>query len=164
MKDLAPGRSTDSAVQTLHVREVAANLLLSRSLQMSDAAGGMVVFQDADGRWNKDSFALPGRPNRIEELAPILEALLEWTLYSERPVAIANLAPSRWSQHLLHGATPPEGALAATPMAQRGAIWGAVAVYWAAPVDDAITLLGELAELATEPLSSLGSGRPEGIR
>ena len=164
MEDLAPARSTDSAVQTLHVREVAANLLLSRSLQMSDAAGGMVVFQDAEGRWNKDSFALPGRPNRLEELTPILEALLEWTLYSEKPVAIANLSGSRWSQHLLHGATPPPGAVAATPMAQRGTIWGAVAVYWAMPVEDAITLLGELAELATEPLSSLGSGRPEGIR
>ena len=163
MEGLAPPRASETGVQTLHVREVAANLLLSRSLQMSDAAGGMVVFQDADGRWNKDSFALPGRPNRIEELAPVLEALLEWTLYSEKPVAIANLARSRWSQHLLNGARP-EGALAATPMAQRGAIWGAVAVYWAAPVDDAITLLGELAELATEPLSSLGAGRPEGVR
>ena len=163
MEDVAPGRSSEGAVQTLHVREVAANLLLSRSLQMSDAAGGMVVFQDADGRWNKDSFALPGRPNRIQELAPLLEALLEWTLYSEKPVAIANLENSRWSQHLLHEATPPEGAVAATPLAQRGLIWGAVAVYWAAPVKDAISLLGELAELATEPLSSLGPGRPEGI-
>ncbi|HET9848146.1 MAG TPA: GAF domain-containing protein [Candidatus Dormibacteraeota bacterium] len=161
MDSVAP--SSDVAVQTLHVREVAANLLLSRSLQMSDAAGGMVVFQDAGGRWNKDSFALPGRPNRIQELAPLLEALLEWTLYSEKPVAIANLGISRWSQHLLHGTTPPEGAVAATPLAQRGSIWGAVAVYWSAPVQDAIRLLGELAELATEPLSSLGPGRPEGV-
>lgn len=142
---------------------MAANLLLSRSLQMSQAAGGMVVFQDAEGRWNRDSFALPGRPNRLEVLAPILEALLEWTLYGEKPVAITNLAHSRWSQHLLHGATPPDGAVAATPMAQRGAIWGAVAVYWTEPVGDALALLGKLAEVATEPLSSLGSGRPEGI-
>ena len=150
-------------VQTLHVREMAANLLLSRSLRMSEAAGGMVVFQDAEGRWNKDSFALPGRPNRLEELTPILEALLEWTLYSEKPVAIPDLGRSRWSQHLLHGAAPPDGAVAATPMAQRGAIWGAVAIYWTAPVADALTLLGQLAELATEPLSSLGSARHEGV-
>lgn len=163
MESVAAGGPGQAPVQTLHVREMAANLLLSRSLRMSEAAGGMVVFLDAEGRWNHDSFALPGRPNRLEELAPILEALLEWTLYSEKPVAIANLAGSRWSQHLLHGATPPEGAVAATPMAQRGAIWGAVAIYWIAPVEDPLALLGQLAELATEPLSSLGSGRHEGV-
>jgi hypothetical protein len=48
-------------------------------------------------------------------------------------------------------------------MAQRGAIWGAVAVYRAEPVVASIDLLGPLAELATEPLSSLSAGRPEGI-
>jgi hypothetical protein len=48
-------------------------------------------------------------------------------------------------------------------MAQRGAIWGAVAVYRAEPVMAGIDLLGQLAELATEPLSSLGSARPEGV-
>jgi hypothetical protein len=48
-------------------------------------------------------------------------------------------------------------------MAQRGAIWGAVAVYRAEPVTAGIDLLGQLAELATEPLSSLGSARPEGV-
>lgn len=158
-----PLRSADAPVQTTHVREMAANLLLGRALQMLDAAGGLVVFQDADGRWSKDSFALPGRPDRVEFLAPLLEALLEWTLYTEKPVAIGDLTRSRWSQHLLHGAQPPAGAVAATPMAQRGAIWGAIAVYRATPVEDAMALLGQLAELATEPLSSLGSGRPEGI-
>jgi len=158
-----PSRSAETAVQTLHVREMAANLLLGRALQVLDAAGGMVVFQDAEGRWNKDLFALPGRPDRLEVLAPVLEALLEWTLYTEKPVGIADLSKSRWSQHLLHGADPPAGAVAATPMAQRGAIWGAIAVYRASPVEDAMMLLGQLAELATEPLSSLGSGRPEGV-
>jgi hypothetical protein len=48
-------------------------------------------------------------------------------------------------------------------MAQRGAIWGAVAVYRPEPVGASMDLLGQLAELATEPLSSLGSGRPEGV-
>jgi hypothetical protein len=48
-------------------------------------------------------------------------------------------------------------------MAQRGAIWGAVAIYRAEPVEAAMDLLSQLAELATEPLSSLGSARPEGI-
>ena len=130
---------------------------------MLEAAGGMVVFWDAEGRWNKDSFVLPGRPDRLEELAPVLEALLEWTLYTEKPVVIHDLGHSRWSRHLLHGAEPPAGAVAATPIAQRGAIWGAVAVYRAEPVDTAMDLLAQLAELATEPLSSLGSTRPEGI-
>jgi GAF domain-containing protein len=156
-------RESDAVVQTTHVREMAANLLLGRALQTLDAAGGMVVFWDAEGRWNTDSFALPGRPDRLEELAPVLEALLEWTLYTEKPVLIDDLERSRWSKHLLHGADPPAGAVAATPMAQRGAIWGAVAVYRADPVGAAIDLLGQLAELATEPLSSLGAGRPEGV-
>ena len=162
-RPLAPAREPDPTAQTSHVREMAAILLLGRALQMLEAAGGMVVFWDAEGRWNKDSFALPGRPDHLEELAPVLEALLEWTLYTEKPVVIHDLGHSRWSRHLLHGAEPPVGAVAATPMAQRGAIWGAVAVYRPEPVDAAMDLLGQLAELATEPLSSLGSGRPEGI-
>lgn len=156
-------RSVETPVQTSHVREMAANLLLGRALQTLDAAGGMVVFQDAEGRWNRDSFALPGRPDRLDSLGPILEALLEWTLYTEKPVAIADLVRSRWSQHLLHGSQPPDGAVAATPLAQRGAIWGAIAVYRAAAVEDAMALLAQLAELATEPLSSLGASRPEGV-
>ncbi len=165
MMDRVPAQvvESDAVVQTTHVREMAANLLLGRALQMLDAAGGMVVFWEADGRWSKDSFALPGRPDRLEELAPVLEALLEWTIYTEKPVVIDDLRRSRWSKHLLHGADPPAGAVAATPMAQHGVIWGAVAVYRAEPVGAAIDLLGQLAELATEPLSSLGSGRPEGI-
>jgi GAF domain-containing protein len=160
---LAQAREAEPAVQTTHVREMAANLLLGRALQMLEAAGGLVVFWDAEGRWNRDSFALPGRPDRLEELAPVLEALLEWTLYTEKPVVIHDLRESRWSRHLLHGADPPAGAVAATPLAQRGAIWGAVAVYRGEPVAAGMDLLGQLAELATEPLSSLGSGRPEGI-
>src|SRR5207248_8192303 len=86
---------------------MAANLLLGRALHALDAAGGMVVFWDADGRWNKDSRTLPGRPDRLEQLAPVLEALLEWTLYTEKPVAIHDLRRSRWSRHLLHGDDPP---------------------------------------------------------
>jgi len=159
----APAREPDSVAQTSHVREMAANLLLGRALQVLDAAGGMVVFWDVDGRWNKDSFALRGRPDRLEELAPVLEALLEWTLYTEKPVVIDDLPRSRWSRYLLHGADPPAGAVAATPMAQHGAIWGAVAVYRGESVVAPMDLLGQLAELATEPLSSLGSGRPEGV-
>jgi hypothetical protein len=160
---LAQAREAEPAVQTTHVREMAANLLLGRALQMLEAAGGLVVFWDAEGRWNRDSFALPGRPDRLEELAPVLEALLEWTLYTEKPVVIHDLRESRWSRHLLHGADPPAGAVAATPLAQRGAIWGAVAVYRGEPVAPGMDLLGQLAELATEPLSSLGSARPEGV-
>jgi hypothetical protein len=156
-------REPGPVVQTSHVREMAANLLLGRALQALDGAGGMVVFWDTEGRWQKDSFALPGRPDRLEELAPVLEALLEWTLYTETPVAIDDLRRSRWSRHLLNGADPKDGAVVATPMAQRGAIWGAVAVYRADPVVASRDLLGQLAELATEPLSSLGSSRPEGI-
>jgi GAF domain-containing protein len=99
----------------------------------------------------------------VPELAPVLEAVLEWTLYSERPVVISDLCRSRWSQYLLHGTDPPAGAIAATPMAQRGAIWGAIAVYRPQPVHDGLPLLGQLAELATEPLSTLGAARPEGV-
>ena len=62
--------------QTTHVREMAANLLLGRALQALDAAGGLVVFWDAEGRWQKDAFTLAGRPDRLEELAPVLEAIL----------------------------------------------------------------------------------------
>jgi GAF domain-containing protein len=142
---------------------MAANLLLGRALQVLDAAGGMVVFWDSDGRWNRDSFVLPRRPDRLEDLAPVLEALLEWTLYTEQPVVIADFRRSRWSRHLLHGADPPSGSVAAAPMAQRGAIWGAVAVYRLEPVVDSVELRRQLAELATEPLSALGSGRPEGV-
>ena len=149
--------------QTRHVREMAANLLLGRALQVLDAAGGMVVFQDAEGRWQQDSFALPGRPDRLQVLAPVLEALLEWTLYSERPVAIGDLPSSRWAEHLLGGVSPPTGAVVCTPLAQRGAIWGAIAVYRGEPVADVLPFLGQLAELATEPLSSLAAGRHEGV-
>lgn len=156
-------RPTEVATPTSHVREMAANLLLGRALQVLDAAGGMVVFRDVDGRWNQDRFTLPGRPDRLDVLTPVLEAVLEWTLDTEKPAVIEDLSRSRWSRHLLHGADPPVGAVAATPLAQRGAIWGGVAVYFDAPVVDAIELLGQLTELATEPLSSLGSGRPEGI-
>src|SRR5256885_8856168 len=102
-RPFAPARESDPIVQTSHVREMAANLLLGRALHALDAAGGMVVFWDADGRWNKDSFTLPGRPDRLEQLAPGLEALLEWTLYTEKPGAIHDLRPSRWSRHLLPG-------------------------------------------------------------
>jgi GAF domain-containing protein len=163
--DRLPGqaRQPDAVAVTTHVREMAANLLLGRALQVLDAAGGMVVFWDADGRWNRDSFALRGRPDRLEELAPVLEALLEWTLYTEKPVLIDDLTHSRWSRYLLRGADPPAGSVAATPMAQRGAIWGAVAVYRGESVAAPMDLLGQLAELATEPLSSLGSARPEGV-
>ena len=161
-RQLGQARPPETAVQTSHVREMAANLLLGRALQVLDAAGGMVAYWDAEGRWNKDSFSLPGRPDPLDQLAPVLEALLEWTLYTEKPVAIHDLRQSRWSRHLLHGDDPPGGAVAATPMAQRGAIWGAVAVYRAEAVIDEITLLGQLAELATEPLSSLAAGR-EGV-
>jgi GAF domain-containing protein len=93
----------------------------------------------------------------------VLEALLEWTLYTELPVVVDDLLGSRWSRYLLHDRTPPSGSIAATPLAQRGVIWGAVAVYRPAATAEARELLRQLAELATEPLSSLGVGRPEGI-
>ena len=147
----------------MHVREMAANLLLGRALQLLEATGGMVVFEDAEGRWQTDHFTLRGQPAQLEPVRPVLEAILEWTLYGEKPVAIADLRRSRWSQHLLGASEPPAGAIVATPMAQRGAIWGAIAVYRAGPVDGVMPLLGQLAELATEPLSSLGAARPEGV-
>ena len=150
-------------LQTTHVREMAANLLLGRALQLLDAAGGMVVFQDAEGRWQTDRFALKRPQEELDGLRPLFEAILEWTIYTERPVAVADLRASRWSQHLLAGRDLPDGAIAATPLAQRGAIWGAIVVYRNQPVDDALPMLGQLAELATEPLSSLGAGRPEGV-
>jgi hypothetical protein len=150
-------------LETKHVREMAANLLLGRALQLLDATGGMVVFQDAEGRWQTDRFTLRGQPERLDSLRPVLEAILEWTLYTEKPVAIADLRGSRWSKYLLGLSEPPAGAIAATPLAQRGAIWGAIAVYRSGPVDGIMPLLGQLAELATEPLSSLGAARPEGI-
>jgi GAF domain-containing protein len=152
-----------SVIQTTHVREMAANLLLGRAMQVLDGACGMVTFRGAEGSWNRDSFTLPGRPDRLEELAPVLEALLEWTLYSELPVVVDDLPRSRWSRYLLSDRTPPAGSMAATPLAQHGAIWGAVAVYRPAPASDGRQLLQQLADLATEPLSSLGAGRPEGI-
>jgi hypothetical protein len=42
-------------------------------------------------------------------------------------------------------------------------IWGAIAVYRVEAVSDSIEVMRRLAEVATEPLSALGSGRPEGI-
>lgn len=153
----------EAPVQTSHVREMAANLLLGRALQMLDGACGMVVYWDVEGRWNADHFALPGKPDRLMELRPVLEALLEWTLYTEKPVIVENLSNSPWSRHLLHDAPPPAGSAAATPLAQRGAIWGAVAIYRQQPAGDQMELLRQLAEVATEPLSTLESSRPEGI-
>jgi GAF domain-containing protein len=152
-----------SAVHTSHAREMAANLLLGRAMHLLEGACGTVVFWDAEGRWNRDSFALPGRPNMVAELTPVLEALIEWTLYSELPVVVDDLARSRWSRYLLSDKTPPSGSIAATPLAQRGTIWGALAVYRSSPISDGRQLLQQLADLATEPLSSLGTGRPEGI-
>lgn len=150
-------------VQTTHVRETAANLLLGRALQALDGAGGVVLFRDVEGRWNRDTFTLPGRPNRLAEVGPILDALVEWTLHTERPVVIEDLARSSWSRHLLHGAEPPHGSAAATPLAQHGAIWGALGVYRAKATANRMEVLRTLAEVATEPLSALGAGRPEGV-
>ena len=150
-------------LQTSHVREMAANLLLGRALQLLEAAGGMVVFQDADGRWQSDHFALQGPFEELDGMRPLFEAVLEWTLYTEKPLAVADLRHSRWSQHLVPDRELPGGAIASTPLAQRGAIWGAIVVFRDRAVEDALPLLGQLAELATEPLSSLGAGRPEGV-
>jgi len=88
--------------------------------------------------------------------ASILAARAGKDVYTEKPVVIDDLRRSRWSRYLLHGADPPDGSAAATPMAQHGAIWGAVAVYRGESVAAPMDLLGQLAELATEPLSSLG--------
>ena len=142
---------------------MAANLLLSRALHALDAAGGVVRFKDVDGRWNRDQLVLPQRPDRLAELAPLLDALVEWALHSEQPAVIGDLARSRWSRHLLHGTNPATGSAAAVPLAQRGAIWGALAVYLPLETQDSMELRRKLADLATEPLSSLGSGRHEGI-
>ena len=95
----AQAREPDSVAQTTHVREMAANLLLGRALQMLDAAGGLVVFWDADGRWNKDSFALPGRPDRLEELAP---DLAERDVYLCGPPAMTEVT----QQRLRHAGVP----------------------------------------------------------
>ncbi len=149
--------------QTTHVREMAANLLLGRAMHALDGACGLVTFLDTEGRWNRDSFALPGRPDRLAELGPVLQALVEWTLYCEVPVVVSDLSLSRWSRYLLRDLTPPTGSIVATPLAQRGTIWGAAAIYRPASAADARELLRQLAELATEPLSSLGAARPEGI-
>src|SRR5438105_14375838 len=119
---------------------MAANVLLGRALHVLDAAGGMVVFWDADGRWNRDSFTLPGRPDRIEALAPVLEALLEWALYTEKRVARDDLGRSRCSRQLLHGAAPPRDAVAATPSAQRRALSGASAVKRRATAGEQVAL------------------------
>jgi len=153
----------DGSLQTTHAREMAANLLLGRALQVLDGACGLVTYRDPDGRWNQDSFVLPGRPDRLAELGPLLEALVEWTLYAEVPVVVEDLRRSRWSRYLLREVAPPFGSIVATPLAQRGTIWGAAAVYRAASAGESRELLRQLAELATEPLSSLGAGRPEGI-
>lgn len=144
---------------------MAANLVLGRALQTLDASGGVARFQASDGGWNQDRFALPGRPDQLELLSPVLAAMLTWVLHTEKPLAIGDLRRSRWSRHLLSGVEPPAAAVVATPLAQRGAIWGAIAVYReSAAEEDIMPLLGELAELATEPLSSLEASRPEGIR
>jgi GAF domain-containing protein len=158
-----PPPPLDAKVQTSHVREMAANLLLGRALHTLDAAGGVVRYRDVDGRWNRDQLVLPQRPDRLAELGPLLDALVEWALHSEQPAVIGDLAKSRWSRHLLHGGDPPNGSAAAVPLAQRGAIWGALAVYRAQRAPDAMELRRKLAELATEPLSSLDSSRPEGV-
>jgi len=157
----APG--VEARDQTSHVRELAANLLLSRALHALDAAGGMVRYRGVDGHWNRDQLVLPERPDRVAELEPLLDALVTWTLHSEQPAVIGDLGRSRWSRHLLGGVDPPTGSAAAVPLAQRGAIWGAIAVYRAQRAADTMELRRMLAELAIEPLSSLDSGRPEGI-
>lgn len=158
-----PPPESHPAAGSKHVREMAANLVLSRALTILDGACGMVVYRDAEARWNTDRFSLPGRPDRLEELTPVFEALLEWTLYTEKPVVVGDLQRSPWSRHLLQGSDPPTGSIAATPIAQRGIIWGAIAVYRTEGVTDSMEVMRQLAEVATEPLSSLGSGRPEGI-
>ncbi len=142
------------------VREAAANLLLGRALQVLDGACGMVVYRDAEGRWQWDRLTLPERPDRLDQLSPVAEALLEWTLHAERPAVVDDLRRSPWSRYLLGGAEPPAGSMAATPIAQWGTIWGALAIYRVAPPAEPMEVLRRLAELATEPLSALGSLRP----
>lgn len=157
------GPEPHPAAATTHVREMAANLVLSRALTILGGACGMVVYRDAEARWNTDQFGLPGQPDRLQELTPVFEALLEWSLYTEKPVVVGDLRRSPWSRHLLQGSDPPTGSVAATPIAQRGIIWGVIAVYRADAVTDSMEVMRQLAEVATEPLSALGSGRPEGI-
>jgi len=160
---MTPELSADAAKPSGAVRETAANLLLGRALQMLNGACGIVAYRDVEGRWQSDRFVLPGQIDRLGDLAPVLEALVEWTHATERPVLVPDLGSSRWSRHLLRGAAPPDGAIAATPVAQSGIIWGALAVYRSRPVADRMELLGQLAVVATEPLSALGAQRPEGI-
>jgi GAF domain-containing protein len=150
-------------LQTTHVRETAANLLLGRALQALDGAGGLVVYRDVEGRWNRDTFTLPGKPGRLAEVGPILDAVVQWALHTERPVVIEDLRRSSWSRHLLGGAEPPEGSVAASPLAQHGAIWGAMGVFRPLRTANRMEALRALAEVATEPLSALGAGRPEGV-
>ncbi len=142
---------------------MAANLVLGRALQILEAACGMVVFREVDGRWNTDRFVLPGRPDHLERLGPALEALVKWTLHAERPVAVDDLGKSRWTRHLLRAEEPPTGSVAAAPLAQRGEIWGAIAVYRPQVSADRMDLLRRLVEVATEPLSTLDARRPEGV-
>lgn len=158
-----PRPESHPAASTKHVREMAANLVLSRALTILAGACGMVVYRDAESRWNTDGFGLPGQPDRLDELTPVFEALLEWSLYTEKPVVVGDLERSPWSRHLLQGSNPPGGSIAATPIAQHGVIWGAIAVYRTEAVTDSMEVMRQLAEVATEPLSALGSGRPEGI-
>ena len=147
-------------VHTSHVRETVANLVLARALR---SLCGMVTFRDVEGRWNRDSFAMPGQPDRLHPLQRVFTALLEWSLHLERPVLMPDLHQSAFARHLLEGTPPPEGALVATPLAQQGAIWGAVAIYRPEPVADRMEALRELAAVATEPLTALQAGRHEGV-
>jgi GAF domain-containing protein len=150
-------------VQTLHVRETVANLVLARALQSLSGSCGMVTFKDVEGRWNRDSFALPGQPDRLSPLQRVFDAILEWSLHLERPVVMPDLHQSAFARHLLEGHSPPPGALVAAPLAQQGAIWGAVAIYRPDPVPDRMDALRELAAVATEPLTALEPGRHEGV-
>ena len=47
--------------------------------------------------------------------------------------------------------------------AGHGAIWGAMGVYRPRLTVNRMEVLRALAEVATEPLSALGAGRPEGV-
>src|SRR5438552_17840078 len=93
-RPLAPARETDPIIQTSHVREMAANLLLGRALQMLEAAGGMVVFWDAEGRWNKDSFAPPGGRTRPKRLQPGPERLPRGPWTRKNPSVFHNFRKS----------------------------------------------------------------------
>lgn len=150
-------------VHTSHVRETVANLVLARALRSLSGSCGMVAFRDVEGRWNRDSFAMPGQPDRLHPLGRVFDALLEWSLHLERPVVMPDLLQSAFARHLLEGQPPPEGALVATPLAQSGAIWGAVAIYRPEPVADRMETLRELAVVATEPLTALQAGRHESV-